>query len=107
MADMSLNSKLSYFLTQQIVMEALFRLQWECFAHPECQLDKVFLLSSFQSMRSFYDKAFVDELIANPQFLARLTAFELYKREEAGPLKAFWNSYLDMISLLLCFIRAT
>ena len=112
MLGKSLNSKLSYFFTQQIVMEALFRLQLECFAqwyekHPDCQVDEAFLLSSFQRVRYSYNKASVDELIANLQFLALLTAFELYKREEDSPLKAFWNTYLDMISLLLCFLRAT
>ncbi len=39
-----------------------------------------------------------------------LKAFELYQQfisTPMGPLKEFWNSYIEMVGLLLRFIRAT
>ena len=33
--------------------------------------------------------------------------YEEFCHENNGPMKIFWNSYLDMVELMLCFIRAT
>ena len=32
--------------------------------------------------------------------------YEEFCHENNGPMKIFWNSYLDMVELMLCFIRA-
>ena len=40
-------------------------------------------------------------------FIEILDLFKLYSEEDNGPLKRFWRSYLEMVSLLLTFIRAT
>ena len=33
--------------------------------------------------------------------------YEEFCHENNGPMKIFWNSYLDMVELMLCLIRAT
>jgi len=33
--------------------------------------------------------------------------YKEFCHENNGPMKIFWNSYLDMVKLTLCFIRAT
>ena len=40
-------------------------------------------------------------------FIDMLDLFKLYSEEDNGPLRRFWRSYLEMVSLLLTFIRAT
>ena len=40
-------------------------------------------------------------------FIKILDLFKLYDEEDNGPLKMFWRSYFEMVSLLLTFIRAT
>ena len=40
-------------------------------------------------------------------FIKILDLFKLYSEEDNGPLKKFWRSYLEMVSLLLTSIRAT
>ena len=39
-------------------------------------------------------------------FIKILDLFKLYDEEDNGPLKMFWRSYFEMVSLLLTFIRA-
>jgi len=33
--------------------------------------------------------------------------YEAFCHENNGPMKILWNSYLDMVELMLCFIRST
>ena len=40
-------------------------------------------------------------------FIKIFDLFKMYSEEDNGPLKKFWRSYLEMVPLLLTFIRAT
>ena len=40
-------------------------------------------------------------------FIKIFDLFKMYSEADNGPLKKFWRSYLEMVSLLLTFIRAT
>lgn len=42
-----------------------------------------------------------------PDFVSLFDLYEEYQQEDGGPMKAFWNSYLYMVSLMMSLIRAT
>ena len=42
-----------------------------------------------------------------PAFDSIAGHFDRFCKGERGPMSAFWMSYLEMVSLLLCFVRAT
>ena len=90
----------------------MHRLQWQEFRRWLTQKDKPTnyprLVEALQLLRGDLTRAHVDEMINLPEFQELECQYaEFCKDGTDGPLKIFWNSYLEMVSTLLCLIRAT
>ena len=42
-----------------------------------------------------------------PDFLAIFDLYKEYCKENNSPMKVFWSSYLEMVEVLMNFVRAT
>ena len=57
-------------------------------------------------MKDFSEEKF-NRLITMPDFLEVYNLFQEYSKEDNGSMKAFWGTYIEMVSLMMTFIRAT
>ena len=66
------------------------------------------LVSALQLVREECNAENFNVVLSLPEFEELANLYEQYcKDENDGPLKMFWNSYLEMVATLLCLIRAT
>lgn len=66
------------------------------------------LVSALQLVREERNAESFDLVQSLPEFQELANLYEQYcKDENDGPLKMFWNSYLEMVATLLSLIRAT
>lgn len=66
------------------------------------------LVSALQLVREELNAESFDLVQSLPEFQELANLYEQYcKDENDGPLKMFWNSYLEMVATLLSLIRAT
>ena len=66
------------------------------------------LVSALQLVREECNAESFNVVLSSPEFEELANLYEQYcKDENDGPLKMFWNSYLEMVATLLCLIRAT
>ena len=75
------------------------------------QDNSMILVSAIEDIRKEFNTEKFNRLLSMPDFLA---IFDLYKeyckedcKEDNGPLKLFWNSYLEMVEVPVNFLRAT
>ena len=90
----------------------MHRLQWQGFRswlakHPGSQIDQLALVNCIADIRKEFCPEKFEKLIQSEAFKQVFIMYEEFCRENNGPMKIFWNSYLDMVELMLCFIRAT
>ncbi|CAG2240029.1 SMG8 [Mytilus edulis] len=100
----------------KIVFEAFKRLRWEAFgswlnSNDENEfLDPNFqasVLSIVAQIRRNLTADNLKTLLMSPYVSKLFEAFSAYCNVSEGPMKKFWNSYIEMVELLLVFIRAT
>ena len=95
------------------MIEAMHRLQLNEFQHwsesdPSRLPNQQVLVEAIKQVRNnLYTSATFQTLLQHEEFNALYNLYEEYRREAHGPMHVFWNSYLEMVSLLLDFIRAT
>lgn len=101
----------------KVVFEAIIRMQWTSFEEwltseewprlDQPELDK--LKESLSALRSSLSAVHADELMALPSFLELYDRFIQYLHQMAcsSPVAMFWCSYIEMVQLLLQFVRAT
>ena len=65
------------------------------------------LLSAHEHFFHEFSHADFKNLFLNEEFVEVFKLYEEYRKEDNGPRKVFWCSYLDMVTILLTFIRAT
>ena len=66
------------------------------------------LVSALQLVREECNAESFNVVLSSPEFEELANLYEQYcKDENDGPLKMFWNSYLEMVATLLSLIRAT
>lgn len=65
------------------------------------------LMQALQQIRENTNTMHFNRMMSLPEFQDVAILYKQFCDEDNGPMKVFWNSYLDMISTLLCFIRAT
>ena len=65
------------------------------------------LVGSLREIRRAFDAEKFDKLLSNPQFLELFRLYGEYSEDSNGPMKVFWNTYLEMVATLMNFIRAT
>ncbi|XP_078353866.1 uncharacterized protein LOC144638547 [Oculina patagonica] len=97
--------------THKIVFEAMHRLQWTGFKswlqRNGHQVNRMILVSAIEDIRKEFSPEKFNRLLSMPDFLAIFHLYKEYCKEDNGPLKLFWNSYLEMVEVLLNFVRAT
>ena len=66
-------------------------------------------MQALQQIRKDFDAKNFDTMMSLPEFqdVAADYVYQELCKEDNGPMKLFWNSYLEMVSIRLCFIRAT
>ena len=66
------------------------------------------LVSALQLVREECNAEYFNVVLSLPEFEELANLYEQYcKDKNDGPLKMFWNSYLEMVATLLSLIRAT
>ena len=93
-------------------MEALLRIRWGSFEkwiedHPDLVIDHPAIVSAVQNIRQSSTLQTFHDLLDMPEFSNLLQLYQQFCQTPEGPMKEFWNSYIEMVMLLLRFIRAT
>ncbi|CAC5376851.1 unnamed protein product [Mytilus coruscus] len=100
----------------KIVFESFERLRWEAFGSwLNSNDEKEFLDSNFQAsvlsilaqIRRNLSADNFKTLLMSPYVGKLFEAFSVYCNVSEGPMKSFWNSYIEIVELLLLFTRAT
>ncbi len=96
----------------KLTFEALERLRWSEFGswledHPEHKVPHKAILEILRDMHEHPCMDSFQQLIDLQEFNQLKEAYAEFDRIDNGPMKQFWSSYLNMVSLLLQFIRAT
>ena len=65
------------------------------------------LVRSLREIGRAFDTEKFDKLLSNPEFLELLHLYGDYSEDSSGPIKVFWNTYLEMVATLMNFISAT
>ena len=71
------------------------------------QVNRLILVSAIEEIRKEFSTEKFNRLLSMPDFLAIFNLYNEYCKEDNGPLKVFWNSYLEMVEVLMNFVRAT
>ena len=99
-----------------IVYEALYIILWQEFEEwlklqPDCQILSLNAVKMcLDRMRASCDKASFEHLIHQPPFRAveeKFCQFVETEIPQRGPLAVFWMSYVQLVNLVLLFVRAT
>ena len=65
------------------------------------------LVSALEDIRKEFSPGKFNRLISMPEFQVIFNLYKEYCKDDNGPLKVFWNSYLEMVEVLMNFLRAT
>ena len=91
-------------------MEGLFRVRWHAFVewmadrHQSISLGLQEELSSF---RAGISPVAFEALSSNAKVQSLFQLYGEYMSSLTSPTQQFWNSYIDMVSLLLLFIETS
>ena len=91
--------------------EALEQFRWrqfeEMLAVTDCDIGLDDLEPSVRNLRDDLSRESIDKLTGLEQFQAVHDAYAAFCSSDHGPMFQFWSSYLEMVMLLRCLIRAT
>ena len=65
------------------------------------------LVSAIEDIQKEFSTEKFNRLLSMPDFLAIFDLYKEYCKEDNGLLKVFWNSYLEMVEVLMNFMQAT
>ena len=89
----------------------MHRLQWVGFKswleRNGHQDNCMILVSAIEDIQKEFNTEKINRLLSIPYFLAIFDLYKEYCKEDNGPLKLFWNSYLEMVEVLFNFVLAT
>ena len=89
----------------------MHRLQWIGFnswlQRNGHQDNSMLLVSAIEDIRKEFSTEKFNRLLSMPDFLAIFYLYKEYCKGDNGPLKVFWNSYLEMVEVLMNFVQAT
>lgn len=71
------------------------------------QVNSMTLVSALEDIRKEFSPGKFNRLISMPEFQVIFNLYKEYCKDDNGPLKVFWNSYLEMVEVLMNFLRAT
>ena len=100
--------------THKIVVEALMRLNWQAFIQCERESPHTSITRqmeavevALQNVRKGLTSVSIQVLYDSPELKDLLQSLEQFNGSTRGKMGKFWQSYIEMVSLLLRFIRAT
>eukprot|EP00117_Sycon_ciliatum_P011697 scpid10404/ scgid5699/ len=94
----------------KVVGEALERIRWKEFVEKSDSTltDNIEVLRSpLQELRSCLNADNLARVTASPALQSLCAKYAQYCQDEVNPNFKFWSSYIDMVDLLLRFIRAS
>ena len=65
------------------------------------------LVSALEEIRKEFSPEKFNRLTSMPEFQVIFNLYTEFCKEDNGPLKVFWNNYLEMVEVLMNFLRAT
>ena len=92
----------------KLMYEALHRLRWQWFLEkvPETDLGEVEKIMS--ALKEKFPSQGYKEVVSSPEFRNLCLRYDAFiESKEECPTFRFWSSYLEMVELLLLFLRAT
>lgn len=94
-----------------VLAEVMEQLRWSQYEEWLCETETVIKLEELQPLlnqvRQDWSEASVTSLMDLPLFNEVKTTYSEFCSRDHGPMFSFWNSYLNLVSLLRCFLRAT
>ena len=92
----------------KMLMEALERLRFELFVQDNSHVPASFGALLDSMVGAFPDGQFMD-FIESPQIEDLLAQYSAYVKEssENNPMFSYWSSFIEMVQLLLLFLRGT
>ena len=97
--------------THRVVMEAFLRLRWRSFCEwleiQDPDFDHAAAIEQVQTVQSDITTATLQELTTSSDFNSLYTSYSEFCSSDQGPMARFWDSYIKLVGLLHCFIRAT
>ena len=97
--------------SHRIVMEALLRLRWQSFINWLNQQNDTFnkhvIVTMVQNIQTTLNDESINVINTSPEFSALQTSFRQFCQTDRGQTATFWDSYIDLVSLLMRFVRAT
>lgn len=89
----------------------MHRLQWADFkswlqvrGHP---VNYAMVVNGLKDVRKNFNSEKFEDLLLTNQFDELSRHYREYCKEDNGPMKMFWNSFLEMVDVLLNAVRAT
>ena len=95
-----------------MVLEALFRLSWQTFVDetrddPEVMLLRQTVMIATTKVRKELTSITIQELYGTPELQGLRVKYEEFNKSSSNKMRSYWQSYIEMVCLLLCFIRST
>lgn len=91
------------------MMEALLNLRYDAFARSLAEgnheLDEHEIIDTLQSIQDNINPKQFPELLNLPQFNLLYTQYTDFCEKRMNPMAKFWNTYIDMVNLLLQITR--
>ena len=98
-----------------MLLESLLRFQWEAFVqwlhgndeqtlHTE---DDLYLLKCLNDVHHNLTDTSINTLVSTEQFQSLYNLYQQFVETDNGPMKKFWSSYIEIVLILLRFIRAS
>ena len=97
--------------TLKLVYEALSRLLWKQFGNhlneiEDIDIDLEFLQEKVLQLRENVTGQEFNEFLLSDATSDLIDLFQNFRKRDQGPMFRFWNSFLEMVELMLVFIRA-
>ena len=94
----------------KILYEAFWRIRWESFCkwleNSRQVVDDDHITHVIQNFKDSISNGSLEILLEDPVISHLYQLEENFRDMDKGPMAEFWNSFLDIVSLLLCFIRS-
>ena len=95
----------------KIVLEALLRIRLSSFQtwlqESNMTVDDASLCELIQLIRNDSSEGNLELLLQHPEFIQLHEAYMDFRNSDQGAMSRYWGSYIDMVELLLRFIRST
>ena len=92
----------------KLMYEALHRLRWQCFLETITEMELENVETIMSALKEKFPKQNHKEVVLSQQFSSLCHKYDSFiASKEECPTFRFWSSYLEMVEVLLLFVRAT